>query len=274
MSAMELIVDTYLANHGLADNEDAKEQLIVVINDCFKAYVDHMHHEFLTTPAPKETTKSTGSTKQATGQTKPVILPPDECTTKDQLLKCTITTLTTFCKERSLKVGGKKDEVVDRVWRHLQGESSDEDHNPKLRKAATTAPSLATKPKRPSGVTGGRQGKVPAIHHNCEGVTKTGKPCVLEGTLCNPIAEGGEQWFCWRHTPTATGASGSTAPPANQQSSDSEGDSDTSGESSAPPPVTAAAATPKKTKRPPTTPKPKKVVAVSPPPPPPLEEEP
>lgn len=267
MSAMESIVDTYLTNHGLADNDDAKEQLIVVINDCFKAYVDHMHREFLTTPPPPVVNKPASSKGVNKPAPAPTALAPDECTTKDQLTKCTITTLTTFCKERQLKVGGKKDEVVDRVWRHLQGESSDEDHNPKSRKTATTAPptDAPAKPKRPSGVTGGRQGKVPAIHHSCEGVTKTGKPCVLEGTLCNPIAGGGEQWFCWRHTPTTDATI--QQPPANPQSSDSDqSDAPSGADSDTPaPPQSEKQSKPKQPR------KPKKVVAV--PPTAPLEEE-
>ena len=267
MSAMESIVDTYLTNHGLADNEDAKEQLIVVINDCFKAYVDHMHHEFLTTPAPsvsaKTTTKSASSSKPVT-----TVSAPDECTTKDQLTKCTITTLTTFCKERQLKVGGKKDEVVHRVWRHLQGESSDEDHNPKSRKTATTAPptDAPTKTKRPT--TNGGVRRAVTIHHGCEGVTKTGKPCVLEGTLCNPTVGGGEQWFCWRHTPTTDATI--QQPPANPQSSES-GESDQSDAPSGGDSDTPAPPQSEKPQKPKHTRKPKKVVAV--PPTAPLEEE-
>ena len=265
MSAMESIVDTYLANHGLADNEDAKEQLIVVINDCFKAYVDHMHHEFLTTPAPAVSAKTSTKTAASSKPAAAAVSAPDECTTKEQLTKCTITTLTTFCKERQLKVGGKKDEVVDRVWRHLQGESSDEDHNPKSRKTATTAGTTdaAAKTKRPT--TNGGVRRAVTIHHGCEGTTKTGKPCVLEGTLCNPTQGGGEQWFCWRHTPTTTEA-GIQPPQANPDSSDSaHSDAPSGGDSDTPaPPPSEKPSKPKQVR------KPKKVVAV---PTAPLEEE-
>jgi hypothetical protein len=74
-----------------------------------------------------------------------------------------------------MKVGGKKEEVVARVWRHLQGETSDEDKTPKAR------------PRKKSAEK---------EQHPCCGVTKAGKPCVLAGSSC---VDG--KWLCFRHNP-------------------------------------------------------------------------
>jgi len=170
MATMETIVDEFISKYKL--NEQAKDDCINVINNCFKAYVDHMHREFITTAIPGTDTSVAKKTKANTGS-KESFDNPAEAESVEQLQKCTIQVLGKFCKEKQLKIGGKKDEVVNRVWRFLQGESSDEDRTPKNR------------PK-----------KKPATDFNvCCGLTKSNEKCVIAGT--DQGQDG--KWYCWRH---------------------------------------------------------------------------
>lgn len=187
MSNMETIVDNFLAKWKIDGPEEAKEDLIVVINDCFKDYVDHLHREFYkVVPAEPKSTKS-GKPKNA-----PIVLEnPAEAESLVDLGRCTVTSLSNFCKTNKLKVGGKKEEITARVWRFLQGETSDEDKS----KATKTG----TKTKAAGPPT-----------HVCEGVTKAGKECNL---ACSDQCPTTGKWLCFRHLPktkttTSAGESG------------------------------------------------------------------
>jgi len=169
MATMETIVDEFIAKYKL--NEQAKDDCIEVINNCFKAYVDHMHREFITTPVPSSTTTVTKKSKVTAP--KESFENPAEAESVEQLQKCTIQVLAKFCKEKELKIGGKKDEVVVRVWRFLQGESSDEDRTPKNRPKKKPANELRV----------------------CCGITKSNEKCVIAGTEQGRYGE----WYCWRH---------------------------------------------------------------------------
>ena len=231
MANMESMCDKFLNLHCSGNNpdslEETKEQLITLINDCFKDYVATTFKDYLKSGT---TSSKASSSKSVTGATnKSTLDNPAEATSEEDLKRATIQTLTRFCKEHSLKVGGKKDEVVARAWRHLQGQDSDEDH-------ATRKSSKGPKPP-----TGADQPK-----NTCCGITKSKGTCILAGT-----SQHDGKWFCWRHQPipaSSTGQSSSkSSNSGSEQESNSEPDSETD---SAPPPAPAAPVKSKpKTKR-------------------------
>ena len=188
---METIVDNYLAKWKLddSDSDQAKEDLIVVINDCFKDYVDHLHREFYKVVPPTEPPKTGKKSKNT-----PIVLEnPAEAESLVDLGRCTVTSLSNFCKTNKLKVGGKKEEITARVWRFLQGETSDEDKSMKSKSATTTK--------------GKKSDTSPT--HVCEAVTKAGKECNLS---CSDQCPTTGKWLCFRHLPktkttTTTGES-------------------------------------------------------------------
>jgi len=227
MANMESMCDKFLNLHCSGNNpdsmEDTKEALIILINDCFKDYVATTFKDYLKSGGT--TSSKASSSKSATGTSSKTTLDnPAEATSEDDLKRCTIQTLTRFCKEHNLKVGGKKDEVVARTWRHLQGQDSDEDR-------ATRKP--ATKGPKP---TGSDQPK-----NTCCGITKSKGTCILAGTHQHD-----GKWFCWRHQPIPTGQSNN-----NQSGSETDSPAESNSElesetESAPPPPTPPT---KKTKR-------------------------
>ena len=241
MANMESMCDKFLNLHCSGNNPDsleslehAKEALIVLINDCFKDYVATTFKDYLKSGT---TSSKASSSKSASASTnKSTLDNPAEATSEEDLKRCTIQTLTRFCKEHNLKVGGKKDEVVARTWRHLQGQDSDEDH-------ATRKSSKGPKPP-----TGAEQPK-----NTCCGITKSKGTCILAGT-----SQHDGKWFCWRHQPipaSSTGQSSSKSSKSNNSGSEPESQPESNSEpdsepESAPPPAPAAPAkkTPK-TKR-------------------------
>ena len=180
---MDSIVDTFLEKYSLAADPGAKDSMIDTINSCFKVYAEYMSKDLL---ADKKVNKAAKESKpkdetpvkaaKTSKAERKVLENPAEATSMDALNGCTIQILAKWCKDHEMKVGGKKEEVVARVWRHLQGETSDEDKTPKARPRKKSAESTA--------------------QHVCDGVTKAGKPCVLAGTSC---VDG--KWLCFRHNP-------------------------------------------------------------------------
>ena len=79
---------------------------------------------------------------------------------------------------------------MDRVWRHLQGNNSEDDISPR------------GKPKKEKKVN---------EKHSCYGCTSKGTPCAAAATV-----EVDDHWFCWRHEESAAEiiASKETAKPA------------------------------------------------------------
>ncbi len=75
---------------------------------------------------------------------------PATCETQEQLGFCTVIALNQFCKDYVLRKGGSKKELIDRIWRHLQGESTDDDQGRKTKPVAepvaepVTAPVITT----------------------------------------------------------------------------------------------------------------------------------
>ena len=253
MASMETFIDEFIAKYSLA--QPAKDDCIEVINNCFKAYIDHMHMDFIKKPTGESSsvTNVKQVTKGTTTKTKDAPLEnPAEASSMDDLSRSTIQTLSKFCKEHQLKVGGKKEEITARVWRFIQGTNSDEDRPPKARANRTKA----------------TDSPMPQV---CQGIKKNGECCNLAGSNESLLQPG--KWFCFRHLDKATDSAAAATKPA----SDSAGDSSASDSAS-----DSAATTTRQPKKksvkvvvssaPKTTaPRKKKVLPVSTPPP--LEEE-
>ena len=104
---------------------------------------------------------------------------PSKAKVRDDLRNCTKEVLNSFCKENGLRVGGTKKEVMDRVWRFIQEESSDEDISPRSEKKK-------------------KEQKIVEKHECCG---KTAK-----GSECQVIAEDepiSGKYYCWRHAKSA-----------------------------------------------------------------------
>jgi len=102
---------------------------------------------------------------------------PSECKELNDLRNCTSATLDEFCKKNGIRVGGTKKEKMDRVWRYLQGNNSEEDMSPRGK---------AKKEKKVNE------------KHSCYGCTSKGTPCAAAATV-----EVDGHWFCWRHEEAA-----------------------------------------------------------------------
>ena len=65
---------------------------------------------------------------------------PATCETYEELIKCTVVALNQFCKDYVLRTGGSKKDLMDRVWRHLQGESTNDDQGRKTKPKVIVEP--------------------------------------------------------------------------------------------------------------------------------------
>lgn len=103
---------------------------------------------------------------------------PATAESRDDLRNCNKDVLNAYCKENGLRVGGTKKEIMDRVWRFLQEESSDEDISPRSEKAKKEKPV-----------------KKAAEKIDCCGKTMKGTPCASpaeDEMICG-------NYYCWRH---------------------------------------------------------------------------
>jgi hypothetical protein len=165
MASIETRIDTFITEHEI--DPLMKDDICVLVTGCME---DLFKHVFST--AVPETEKKA---KKVTKAEK--IDDPTTCTSRDEIYKCTVGILNQYCKDHTLKVGGNKSDLTDRVWRHMQGESSDEDV------------SSRNKPKK--------EKKVPE-KHACEGSNASGGPCNISATeLCDG------HHFCHRHIANA-----------------------------------------------------------------------
>ena len=98
---------------------------------------------------------------------------PSTVQSEAELSNCTTGVLNQFCKNNTLKQGGNKSELIQRVWRFIQGKSLPDD-------------------KSSLSKTTGSKSK--GDNHLCSGVNAKGEPC---GTGAKNLREG--HWFCWRH---------------------------------------------------------------------------
>ncbi len=90
-----------------------------------------------------------------------------------------------YCRNNGLKIVGSKPDIVQRVFRHLNGEPAEADWSPrsKVTSVSTKASSKAAKEK-----------------HSCCGVTQRGQPCSTSAEHSTPDGN----WWCWRHKPEIT----------------------------------------------------------------------
>ncbi len=167
MASIESRIDAFIAKHSL-NSAEIKDPICALITD---AMGDLFKHVF------NQTVPDSGNTKAKKVLKADKIEDPSSVETQDELRNCTTGVLNQFCKDHGLKVGGNKKEIMDRVWRHIQGESSDEDKS--SRSKAKTEKKVAEK-------------------FPCSGCNISGTPCGSSGTETH-----GEYHFCWRHATDA-----------------------------------------------------------------------
>ena len=166
MTSIENIIDTFIEEHAL-DSDEMKEPIIDLVNKCIEGIFKHIFSEKI----PEQSTTAKTKTQKVLKADK--IEDPATVESKEELNNCTTGVLNQFCKDNEIKVGGNKAVLVDRVWRFLQGELSDDDK------------SSRTKPKA---------SKKGAEQHQCCGENAKGLPCGVAASK-----EHNDMWFCWRH---------------------------------------------------------------------------
>ena len=169
---MENRIDSFIAENGL--DENVKDAVIELVNGCFTDYISHMATEWLKIPVDNKSKKNITKSKKAK------LDDPTVAETIDDLMNCTTAILTEYCKNNNLKVGGTKTDLSGRVWRHIQGESSDED-------------TKNTKKSKGSGKSNTKKDI-----HQCFACNSKGAPCGLSAT-----EEYSGHWFCFHHIDNA-----------------------------------------------------------------------
>jgi len=174
MASMQIEIDAFIAKYNLDDS--ANGEIIELVNSCFAKYVSHMSSQWLVSEVPAAGKKA--ATKKTTSKTEKIENAAD-AESLEQLISsaCTTTLLNDYCRENGLRIGGVKKDAAARVWRHLQGETEDDDISPR------------SKPK-----------KVPVkkVSHQCFACNAKGQPC---GLAADNEHEG--EWFCFRHIDSA-----------------------------------------------------------------------
>ena len=168
MANMNNRVDAFISENGL--DESIKDAVIELVNGCFGDYVGHMSKEWLSTPVSNGKSSASKTKKEK-------LEDPTEATCIEDLRKCTTIVLNQYCKNNGLKVGGNKPEISGRVWRHIQGDSSDDDV------------SSRSKPKKV---------KAAKEVHSCFSCNSKGAPCGIAAT-----EEYSGHWFCFHHIDSA-----------------------------------------------------------------------
>jgi hypothetical protein len=168
MATTDNRIDAFITENGL--DENIKDALIELVNGCFADYVGRMSKDWL---AAAVSNKSTSVSKTK----KDKLDDPTAAETFEDLRNCTTVILNEYCKNNGLKVGGNKKELSGRVWRHIQGDSSDDDVSPR------------SKPKKE---------KAPKEKHTCFACNAKGSPCGIAAT-----EEYSGHWFCFHHIDNA-----------------------------------------------------------------------
>ena len=167
MSTVNDRIVEFIATHGLTDSDELRNNISDFVTGCWG---DHFKI-VLGETVPDDKVKSSKVSKENK------IENPSDCKSREELRNCTSSTLNDFCKKQGLRVGGNKTEIMDRVWRYLQGNNSEEDMSPR------------NKPKKE---------KKANEKHDCYGCTSKGTPCAVAATV-----EVDGCWFCWRHEENA-----------------------------------------------------------------------
>ena len=161
-SSIETRIDTFIQEHNL--DPDMKEEIQELCIGCIETMFKHLFSSQL---SPEENTK----TKKVLKAEK--LEDPATAETIEELRNCTTGILNLYCRDKNLKIGGNKKELMDRVWRHIQGDSSDDDKG------------RGSKAKKEKKI---------AEKHICSGFKTDGSPCALSGT-----EDKGDCWFCYKH---------------------------------------------------------------------------
>jgi hypothetical protein len=164
MATLSEIINGFIAEHEI-DTPNFDVELMNLVNKVFEAFIKIN----LGTKIPENEPKT--KTQKVLKADK--IEDPAVAETREQLNNCTTGVLNEFCKTNNLKVGGNKTQIMDRVWRFMQGETSDDDM------------SSRNKPKKEKKKTEA---------HKCSGCNAKGAPCAVAGN-----EQFGEYYFCWRH---------------------------------------------------------------------------
>jgi len=189
MANMENRIDSFITENGL--DENAKDVVIELVNGCFTDYISHMAVEWLKNPVDNKSKKNITKSKKAK------LEDPTVAETIDDLVNCTTAILTEYCKNNKLKVGGTKTDLSGRVWRHIQGESSDEDTKNTKKSSKDSKDSKSKKEI-----------------HSCFACNSKGAPCGLSAT-----EEYSGHWFCFHHIDNAEELVAAKKPVESEQES-------------------------------------------------------
>ena len=163
MSSIATRIQKFISDNDL--DADLTDDLEKLVKRCIGDLYEHVKD------VPAQTTVH--STKESK------LDDPAKAQQRDDLRNCTKEVLNAFCKENGLRVGGTKKEVMDRVWRFTQDESSDEDISPRSEKKKLAK-------------------KVP-VKRECSGTTAKGTPCAVPAE--DELIAG--KCYCWRHAKAA-----------------------------------------------------------------------
>ena len=159
MDAMATRIQKFVTKHEL------DQDMVDEITTLFKKSIGDLFNHVMDLPLAETTKEKAPKTEK--------LDTPKIAKTRDDLRNCTKETLNEYCKENGLRVGGNKKEVMDRVWRHMEGESSDDDISPRSK---------------------AKKAKAVVEKHECS--CKNAK-----GTMCQITAdeEVNGKWYCSRH---------------------------------------------------------------------------
>jgi hypothetical protein len=184
MSTINDRINAFISKYDLNDTQEFRDGLGDFVAGCWEDHFKICMNETI----PAKASKVTKSEK---------IEDPTECKEINDLRNCTSAILDEYCKTHGLRVGGTKKEKMDRVWRHLQGNNSEDDISPR------------GKPKKEKKVN---------EKHSCYGCTSKGTPCAAAATV-----EVDDHWFCWRHEESAAEIIASKAAPVAKESEKATG---------------------------------------------------
>ena len=174
MSTMQSRIEKFIKTHELS--EDMSEELTTLVKKCIGDLFEHVKDKEIPETVTKvKEPKEPKEPKEVVEK----LDDPNDAKDRDDLRNCTKEVLNQYCKDKGLRVGGNKKDVMDRVWRNIQGDSSDDDISPR------------SKPKPTK--------KEKAEKHTCS--------CKLaNGSMCQTTAEGevNSTWYCWRHIKKST----------------------------------------------------------------------
>ena len=163
MSSIQSRINEYITEHGLEQSEYS-DSLFELVQLCISDIVTGIRKTVVVKSSVSKFPKEPKQQKYDN---------VSDVENYDDLDEFNVPTLNAFCKENGLKVGqGTKKEIMQRIWRFIEGNSSDED-KPREKK-----PKVVKKEER----------------HPCSSCNSKGEPC---GTSATEELNGCH--FCWLH---------------------------------------------------------------------------